>query len=484
VIRPLKSLKKSWRDLDILVGGMGVDISSVQLVAAAANHPSGCCSGSLSATGLAEIYTRLLQLGDPGDEVRKAFDAFCEAVPALAEEVRALFASFHIPGGKDPEARFRGVSMKGMTPPREVQVFTIASTFAHVWRAKQAAPGRPIGINFLRKIERVLLYGLYGAMVAKADWIVMGAGDPRHIPGFLDQLSRHEPVTLPVDVATVPQKTHNIVFDPIDLVGTEQEPPHRPAFLAIVSAHEQAQALASNPATRPSGFVVEGPAAGGHNAPPRQKKKDSRGYYEYGPEDIADLKAVAAIGLPFWAAGGRGYPRSAGEPRYKRQVGTLFALCRESGMDPEIRKKALKMIWSQELDVVTDAVASPSTYPFKVAKVPGTMGDPAVYSERRRVCDVGHLRGWRPREGKVVGLCPAMEPAGFKQSGGASWRTQGCMCLCNGLLATCGLGQPKEPGLVTLGDIEPVRTLLKRLHRMDYSAAEAIDFLLEEPASA
>jgi len=36
--------------LDIVAGGMGVDISSVELVAAVARHPSGRCSGNLSVT--------------------------------------------------------------------------------------------------------------------------------------------------------------------------------------------------------------------------------------------------------------------------------------------------------------------------------------------------------------------------------------------------------------------------------------------------
>lgn len=467
-----------FESLDIVVGGMGVDISSVDLVAAVANHPCGRMSGSLSGTALADFYARVLQLGDPGGRAREAFDAFKEKVPALAEEVEALFAKYFVPGGKAPDAQYKGLPIGGMEPPREVQVMTIASTFAHIWRAKRAAPGRPIGVNFLRKIERVLLYGLYGAVLADADWVVMGAGDPSAIPGLLTLMAKHEPAELPIQVATVPLGQYKIRLEPRAFVGESFPESKRPAFIAIVSSHLQAEGLAAKPETRPDAFVVEGPEAGGHNAPPRAKKKDERGNYVYGEEDIADIDAVAALGIPFFVAGGHGHPVPADIEHPKRQVGTLFALSSESGMEPELRKRALDLIWKNKMEVVASADASPSTFPFKLALVPGTVGDPSVYQERSRVCNLGHLRGQRPKDGKPIGLCPADKPEIFKRSGGPMWRTQNAMCLCNGLMAACGLGQPNEPPLLTLGDITPVRDLQRRLRRKEYSALEAADYLI------
>ena len=467
-----------FKDLDIIVGGMGVDISSVELVSTVANHPSGRMAGSLSGTALADFYARLLQLGDPHGAAREAFDAFKTLVPALAGEVDVLFSKYFIPGGKAPDALFKGLAIGGMEPPRDVQVMTIVSTFAHIWRAKKAAPGRPIGVNFLRKIERVLLYGLYGAVLADADWVVMGAGDPSAIPGLLRKLAKHEPVELPMQVATVPLGEYKVRFDPRAMVGEAFPESRRPAFIAIVSSHLQAEGLAANPDTRPDAFVVEGPEAGGHNAPPRLKKKDERGNYIYGEEDVADIEAVAALKIPFFVAGGHGHPVLGGTPHPARQVGTLFALSTESGMEPELRKRALDMIWKNKMEVVASANASPSTFPFKLALVPGTLGDPTVYSQRNRVCNLGHLRGQRPKDGKPIGLCPADKPEIFKQSGGAMWRTQNAMCLCNGLMAACGLGQPGEPPLLTLGDITPVRDLQRRLRRKEYSALEAADYLI------
>ncbi|NJD18668.1 MAG: nitronate monooxygenase, partial [Gemmatimonadetes bacterium] len=342
----LRAMPQSLLDLDILVGGMGVDISSVDLISTVARHASGRISGSLSATGLTDVYARLLQFGDVGDVVRRAFDAFKEKVPALADDVERLYRQYHAPGGLALGERLKGFSLAGPTPPRDVQIFTMLATFSHVWRAKLAAPDRPVGINFLRKIERVLLQGLYGAMLAGADWVVMGAGDPGEIPAILDDLARNHAAELPVHVATVPRGQHRIRFDPRELVGPDVPPPPRPAFLAIVSAHFQAEALAGNPVTRPEGFVVESPVAGGHNAPPRNRVKDDEGNYVYGPEDEADLDAIAAVGLPYWVAGGRGHPASPGDG-LRRQVGTLFALSNESGMEPELRRKVLRMVWER-----------------------------------------------------------------------------------------------------------------------------------------
>ncbi|GMV06524.1 MAG: hypothetical protein AMXMBFR53_28000 [Gemmatimonadota bacterium] len=479
----LHAMPQSVLDLDILVGGMGVDISSVGLVSTVARHASGRLSGSLSATGLTDVYARLLQLGDVDGAVRRAFDAFTEKVPALADDVERLYRRYLVPGGAALGEQLKGFSLAGPTPPRDVQIFTVLATFSHVWRTKLAAPDRPVGINFLRKIERVLLYGLYGAMLAGVDWVVMGAGDPGEIPAILDDLARSRAAELRIQVATVPRGEHRIRFDPRELVGPDLPPPPRPAFLAIVSSHLQAQALAGNPVTRPDGFVVEGPVAGGHNAPPRNRVKDDQGNYVYGPEDEADLDVVAAVGLPFWVAGGRGRPSDpTASPRggMRRQVGTLFALCSESGMEPELRRSVLRLVWQRQLDVVASAHASPSGFPFRVARVPGTMGDPATYAARPRVCDLGYLRGWRPRDGRIVGLCPADDPHLFKTMGGAAWRTEGSVCLCNSLMATCGLGRRGEPALVTLGDTAPVRDLQTRLRRLEYSADEAVAYLRGE----
>ena len=83
--------------------------------------------------------------------------------------------------------------------------------------------------------------------------------------------------------------------------------PRRP----VVSSEVLVAHLARNPAIRPDGFVVESPHAGGHNAPPRGRPVlDERGQPVFGARDDADVEKVAAVGLPFWLAGGRGTPEA------------------------------------------------------------------------------------------------------------------------------------------------------------------------------
>src|SRR5690606_12976418 len=125
-----------------------------------------------------------------------------------------------------------------------------------------------------------------------------------------------------------------------------------------------ARFLARDPETRPDALVVELPPAGGHNAPPRGPRRvDDHGEPVYGPRDEVDLGEVAALGLPFWVAGGYGSAaglRAATAAGARGvQVGTAFALCEESGMDADLRRDVLVAAASGELTVRTDPLASP-----------------------------------------------------------------------------------------------------------------------------
>ena len=83
----------------------------------------------------------------------------------------------------------------------------------------------------------------------------------------------------------------------------------RPKFLPIISANSLATSLARKSTGRIDGFVVEGPTAGGHNAPPRGAMQlDESGQPVYGERDAVNLEKLAELGLPFWLAGGTGSP--------------------------------------------------------------------------------------------------------------------------------------------------------------------------------
>ena len=94
------------------------------------------------------------------------------------------------------------------------------------------------------------------------------------------------------------------------------------------------------------GFVVEGPTAGGHNAPPRGALTlDGHGEPVYGPRDVPDLEQIRNLGLPFWLAGSYGdtmmIEKAISLGAQGVQVGTAFAFCDESGMAPELKASVL-----------------------------------------------------------------------------------------------------------------------------------------------
>lgn len=236
----------------------------------------------------------------------------------------------------------------------------------------------------------------------------------------------------------------------------------RPKLLAIVSSNVLAMYLARSAVTRPDGFILEGPVAGGHSAPPRGKLQFSEsGEPVYGPRDEIDLAKVAALGLPFWLAGGYATPEALAEARAAGatgiQVGTAFALCRESGFDPELRRQLLERAVAGTLKVINAPCASPAGFPFKVAELAGTVSGPESYDQRSRLCDLGYLRTPYEKPNGGVGYRCAAEPVDvYIRKGGTAEETVGRRCLCNGLISNIGLAQHRpdgyaEPPLITLG---------------------------------
>jgi hypothetical protein len=110
----------------------------------------------------------------------------------------------------------------------------------------------------------------------------------------------------------------------------------RPQFLAIVALVDLAAGLAAQPATRPDGFVIEGPTARGHNAPPCgawHAQSDP----SYGARDHVDVAAIAAIGLPFWLAGSYGSPEGLRAARRAVPAASRPGLCSLSVASRDLR---------------------------------------------------------------------------------------------------------------------------------------------------
>jgi len=312
------------------------------------------------------------------------------------------------------------------------------------------------------------------------------------VPGVLDALSRHEPTSYPVHVGGAqPDAATRLVFDPRESWEDQVELPvlQPPDFLPIVASEALAKILVRKSTGVVSGFVIEGPCAGGHNAPPRGPLRLSAdGEPVYGPRDTVDLAAIRKLGLPFWPAGGYGTPQRLREALAEGaagvQVGTAFALCSESALVPEMRLALIHKALTGEARIFTDPKASPAGFPFKVASLAGTLSEDDVYRKRLRLCDLGFLReAYLLANGAIGYRCPGEPEAAFVAKGGRMEDTVGRKCLCNALLANIGMPQvladgSRERCLVTLGDDLSGITRFCSVQNPDYTAAEAIRVLL------
>ena len=454
----------------IIQGGMGVGVSNWVL----AGRVAACGQlGVVSGTAVERVLACRLQAGDPDGAMRRALAAF----PDQAVASRILNAWFR-PEGLPAPGEYKPVPLFSQTPSRALLELTVCGSFVEVWLAKQQAQdGGAVGINLLEKIRLPTLPTLYGALLAGVDAVLMGAGIPREIPAHITRLSAHEASSLRIPVEggdTVESR-----FDPADLL-TVKPTITRPAFLAVISSDVLAVSLARSGGI--DGFIVEGPTAGGHNAPPRGGAADAKGTPIYGPRDVPDLKRIAALNLPFWLAGGKAtheaFREALATGAHGVQIGTAFAFCEESAMIPEVRAMARSQPGGAP--VVTDGRASPTGFPFKVVAAAGSEGGRDPDLRERRTCTLGYLREAYAREDQTVGWrCPSEPVEQWSAKGGDPTAATGRRCVCNGLMATIGHPHANRDGslelpLITAGDdLVGIDRFGKRYH-----ADEVIDLVL------
>jgi nitronate monooxygenase len=465
---------------------MGVAVSNWRLARAVAlTGELGVVSGTL----LPVVQARRLQQGDVGGDLRRAFDAF--PLPAIAERV---WREFFVAGGLAATQPFNLTPMPTFPPSREFVELTVLANFAEVYLAKEGHAGR-IGINLLEKIQLPTLASLYGAMLAGVDYVLMGAGIPRAIPGVLDRLARGEVAELKIDIAgSTPEQDCTMRFDPRSLFPAAPPTLRRPEFLAIVSSATLALTLARKSTGQVNGFVIETAPAGGHNAPPRGPLQlSASGEPIYGPRDTPDLPKIRELGLPYWLAGACSRPDKVAEARAQGaagvQVGTAFAFCEESGIMPALKRRFWELIRAGTARVRTDPLASPTGFPFKIAQLAHTLSEAEIFGARPRLCDLGYLRQlFRRADGSVGYRCAAEPEADYLRKGGAAAELAGRKCLCNGLAATVGLGQIRatqaEAPLITAGDELSQLARFFDFSRDSYSAADVIRVLLGQSAAA
>jgi nitronate monooxygenase len=468
-------------DIPIIIqGGMGAAVSGWKLARTVSLHGQ---LGVVSGTALNLVLARRLQLGDHDGHLRRALEAF--PYPDIAQRV---LQRYFVPGGKAQDAPFKSIPMLSVEPARAVVELIVVANFVEVYLAREGHSGC-VGINYLEKIQLPTVPSMFGAMLAGVDYILMGAGIPVAIPGTLDQLSIGRVVELPIRIADS-SANPTARFDPEWFTGGERVQLDRPRFLAIVASSTLATMLSRKANGRVDGFVVEGPTAGGHNAPPRGKLQVSeRGEPLYGRKDVVDLETFRSLDVPFWLAGSYGTPdqlaTALNQGAAGVQVGTAFAFCQESGLRDDIKRRVMRMAKRGECEVFTDPIASPTGFPFKVLELERSLSVANQYEQRARICDLGFLRqGYQRSDASSEWRCPAEPLSAFVRKGGDVADTEGRKCLCNALMANVGLAQvrsdaQREQLLVTCGDdVKNIHQFLPTPEATHYSATDVIDRLL------
>ena len=467
---------------------MGACVSSWRLAKAVSKLGQ---MGVVSGTALDHVLARRLQDGDEEGHIRRALSHF-----PWQKMARRIVETYFIPGGRMGKP-YRTIRMHVIEGERLAHELCIAGNFVEVFLAREGH-SNPVGINYLEKIQLPHLPSLYGAMLAGVTVVIVGAGIPLEFPAAIAALANHQTASYTIQIAggLKGDATCQLLFDPAAFREDHALPPlEHPQFLPIVSSDALAMILCKKVKGAIDGFIVEGPLAGGHNAPPRgQLKLTDDGQPIYGTRDVVDLAALRQLGKPFWLAGSYGSPERVAEALAAGaagvQVGTPFALCVESELTPKFRYLLIQKALAGKARVFTDPQASPTGFPFKVAELEGTLSDQSVYDSRRRICDLGFLRTpYRKPDGSIGYRCAAEPEAAYIAKGGKPDDAVGRKCLCNALIANVGMPQQFVQGgtelpLITLGDDYANIGRFCDADHMDFTAEHVIRTLLrnQQPA--
>jgi NAD(P)H-dependent flavin oxidoreductase YrpB (nitropropane dioxygenase family) len=474
----------------IIQGGMGIGVSTWRLARRVAQRGE---IGVISGTAIDSVVVRELQDGDPHNR-RGVLRTYPDQ-----DIVDHLLDRFYKPDGRAEGKPYDLLPIHRFNPPVRSQRILAAATFSEVRLATKDHDGL-VGMNLMAKLKRYSLPCLYGAMLADVDIAFIGAGIPLEEAKQIPKLAAGNPASLRLDPDTsqvedpeVLQDTYTYDLDPADLLDN---PPtlDRPAFFPIIASDALARIMdAKLPDEHIDGWIIEGPVAGGHNAPPRNKQYEEDDTPIYDEKDVANLDRIRGLGKPFYLAGGYGSPEGL---QYAQdvgatgiQVGSLFSLTNEAGYPEEMTRRLIRGLHTGEVTVRTDGRTSPTGFPFKVLTLPGTLADDEQYERRPRICDLGYLReSYVDEKGRLLGRCSSEPIDDYVRKGGDPDATEGRGCLCNALMANIGLpqyrdGAPELP-LYTGGDAL-LNLPLGSVATPQYDADDVLDYLYGEmPALA
>ena len=457
---------------EVIQGGMGFYISTPRL-ANTVSRLGGL--GTVSGVALERVLALELQRGDLGGHYQRALARF--PFPAIVETV---LKEFFIEEGNPLGLKPRSIPVFSIKPSPLLIALCACANFSCIWLAKEGHD-EPVSVNYLEKIAMPHIYAITGAMLAGVDFITMGAGLPFQVPDVISAIIDGR--TANYDVPVIGQNIHSYTmsFDPEKFFGAKLPPLKRPGFIPIVASNTLVWAIAKKirKGMIVNGIVVEEPSAGGHNAPPRSNGA-------YGPDDEVDYskiaKLLAEFNLPYWIGGSKASPeklkwaKSVGAAGI--QVGSIFALCRESGMKSSIRRELCRIGYEGKLQVRTDMRVSPTGYPFKVVIFPGSMSEESVLASRKKVCDQGVLRTlFEQLDGSIGYRCPAEPLDSYLAKGGKAEDTEDAGCMCGGLWSIAGLGDGGKPPLITMGDDVSFLPRIMKHSEDSYGAADGLRYL-------
>ena len=463
----------------IIQGGMGIGVSTWRLARHVAQRGE---IGVVSGTAIDSVIIRELQDGDPHDR-RHVLRTYPDE-----DIVDHMLDRFYRPQGRDEQEPYDLLPIHQFNPKVKSQRILAAATYTEVRMASEGHDGL-VGLNLMAELKRYSLPCLYGAMLAGVDLAFIGAGIPLDEAKQIPKLAAGEPAQLRLDVDTTqlddPDGPYTYDLDPADLLDA---PPSldRPSFFPIISSDALARIMdAKLPDEHIDGWVVEGPVAGGHNAPPRNKQYEDDDTPIYDEKDVADLDRIRGLGKPFYLAGGYGSPEGlqfahdVGATGI--QVGSLFSLTDESGYPDDMTRKLIRGLHSGNVTVRTDGRVSPTGFPFKVLTLSGTLAEEDRAQQRSRICDLGYLRTpYVDEKGRLLGRCPAEPVDDYVRKGGDEADTDGRSCLCNALMANIGLPQYRndytELPLYTGGDAL-LNLPLGSVETPQYDADDVLDYL-------
>ena len=357
--------------------------------------------------------------------MRRALDQFPSR--PIADRI---WNTYFVPGGKSAAKPFKPVPLHDVADPPELVELCIVANFVEVWLAREGH-ANPVGINYLEKIQIPHLPSLYGAMLAGVDYVLMGAGIPFRVPGVLDRLAGTKrpairsrwpdtPMTRRPSCRSIRART----------CPSRCRRSKRPDFLAIVVV---ARARGGAPQARQR---IDRRLR-------RRRPHRRRAQRPAARQDAAERARRAhlrrARRAPIW-------PRSAisacrsGSPAATRQpdrlaearaagaagvqVGTAFAFCEESGLRPDYKEDLLAQVRAGTIRVTTDPLASPTSFPFKVAPLAGTVSEAAVYEKRaRRLRPRLPARGLPHGDGHRRLPLPGRAGRGVRRQGRGRWPT-------------------------------------------------------------